>query len=106
MALTFASAPGRDSDSHAPAEISIVRNGREIASAKGESPLFRLAPGPYTVIARSGRVATQRAVVADAGTLVDVAMTIGQSETAALNKQLGPVLIAQQPNGRQSSTTR
>lgn len=106
VALTFASAPGRGSGSHAPAEISIVRNGREIASAKGESPLFRLAPGPYTVIARSGRVATKSQVVADAGALVDVAMTIGQSETAALNKQLDPVLIAQQPNDGQPSTNR
>jgi hypothetical protein len=106
VALTFASAPGRGSGSHAPAEISIVRNGREIASAKGESPLFRLAPGPYTVIARSGLVATKSQVVADAGALVDVAMTIGQSETAALNKQLDPVLIAQQPNDGQPSTNR
>ena len=106
VALTFASAPGRDQSPHAPAEISIVRNGREIARAKGESPLFRLAPGPYTVIARIGRVETEREVVADAGTLVDVEMTIGQAETAVLNKKLDQVLIAQQPNGGQSTANR
>ena len=51
-------------------------------------------------------VETEREVVADAGTLVDVEMTIGQAETAVLNKKLDQVLIAQQPNGGQSTANR
>jgi hypothetical protein len=106
VALTYASAAGRDPSAYAPAEISIVRNGREITSAKGETPLFRLAPGPYTVIARSGRLATERQVIANAGALVDVAMTISKDETASLNSQLGPVLIARQPDREQHKENR
>ncbi len=106
VALTYASAHGRDPSAYAPAEISIVRNGREIASAKGETPLFRLAPGPYTVIARSGGLTTERQVVANDGAMVDVAMTINNDETASLNSQLGPVLIARQPDHSQHIENR
>lgn len=98
--------PGRDVGPLAPAEISIVRNGREIARAQGESPLFRLAPGAYTVVARSGRVETERDVVADAGALVDVAMTLDRSNTALLTEHpANGVLIARQPTQADTGLT-
>lgn len=106
VALSFGPSQGPAQGPQAPAEISIVRNGREIAKAVGESPLFRLAPGPYTVVARSGSGAAERQVVADAGALVDVALTISPPETTAANARSAPVLIAQQPNGAPSDTNR
>lgn len=106
VALSFGPPQGPEQGPQAPAEISIVRNGREIAKAVGESPLFRLAPGPYTVVARSGSGAAERQVVADAGALVDVALTISLPEKTAANARSAPVLIAQQPNGSPSDTNR
>lgn len=90
--------PGKDVGPLAPAEISILRNGREIASAKGESPLFRLAPGPYTVIARSGRVEAERDVIAGAGALVSIAMTLDRSDVASFVQPADRSLIARQPS--------
>ncbi len=106
VALTINHGNDRRAQPRAPAEISILRDGQEIASAKGESPLFRLAPGSYKVIARSGRAAIERDVIADAGALVDVSMTLNQSEIAAVNTSASPVLIAQQPDDKRQSASR
>lgn len=109
VALTVTSA-GAAADPLTPPVISIVRNGREIARAVGESPLFRVAPGPYTVIARVGQIEAERDVVADVGALVDVALTLNQGPASAADagksQHRKRVLIAEQPVVSATVTSR